>query len=158
MKINFVMGIDPGKNGGWALLSRDLKVERYGCMPLVGGEVWVREIADILIEYHTQEILVVLEKVASMPGQGVKSVFSFGESYGKLKGMCQTLGIRYEMVIPQTWKRITLQSTKKDKNAAIEFVQRRFPEINLTPGREKKASDGISDAVCMAVWGVRTQI
>lgn len=158
MKTNFVLGIDPGKSGGWVILDRESTVKHYGKMPLIGGEIWIEEIACKIQQYPKDELLVVLEKVHSMPKQGVKGVFSFGEGYGKLKGMCQALGIRYEMVTPQSWKKVVLQSTKQDKDAAIEFVQRRLPEINLTAYPCRKPHDGIADAACIAVWGIRTQI
>lgn len=158
MKINYVMGIDPGKTGAWVLLDAGHAVRDYGVMPVVGGEICVSRIADLLSEYPSDEILVVLEKVHSMPGQGVKSVFTFGEGYGRLQGMCQTLKIRYEFVAPSTWKSLVLRGTKKDKDAAINYAQRRYPEINLTPGQKKKPHDGLAEALCIALWGIKTQI
>lgn len=158
MKTNFIVGIDPGKSGGWVILDSKSRVLDYGIMPIVGGEICVSDLADTLKRYIINEILVVVEKVHSMPKQGVKGVFTFGQGYGKLLGMCEALKIRYELVTPQTWKKLVLQSTKRDKDAAIQFAQRRYPEINLTPGSKKKPHDGIADALCIAAWGSRTQI
>ncbi len=158
MSTNFIVGIDPGKSGGWVILDSKSRILKYGIMPIVGGEIWITQLADLLSPLPAEEVLVVLEKVHSMPKQGVKGVFSFGLGYGKLLGMCQALKLRYELVTPQTWKKLVLQSTKQDKDAAIEFVQRRYPEVNLTPGSKKKPHDGIADALCIAVWATRTQI
>ena len=90
-----------------------------------------------------------------MPKQGVASTFSFGTSFGKLIGMCQTLGVRFDLVLPQIWKRDILQGTKKDKGASIDYVSRVYPEVNLIPGKCRKYHDGIADAVCMMLWGLR---
>lgn len=158
MKTNFVLGVDPGKSGGWVLLDSGSRILKYGVMPIVGGEIWITEIATVLEKFPREEILAVIEKVHSMPKQGVKGVFTFGQGYGKLLGMCQALNIRYELVTPQKWKGLVLQSTKQDKDAAVEFAQRRYPEVNLTPGNKRVPHDGIADALCIAVWGIRTQI
>ena len=100
-----------------------------------------------------QPALVVVEKVGAMPGQGVTSMFNFGMGYGMWVGMLAALGFPYELVAPQKWKAAVLGGTKKDKRAAIEYVQRRFPDVSLlaTP-RSKVPHDGMADAACLALY------
>ena len=56
---------------------------------------------------------------------------------------------------PKDWKRVVLAGTARDKEAAIEYVAKRFPTVDMFPGRRRKAADGIADAVCIADWGLR---
>ena len=150
----YIFGIDPGKSGGWAL-AKEGTIERYEIMPLVGGEIHVASIADEIRKIKkSDDVIIVIEKVHSMPHQGVSSTFNFGAGYGKLIGMCQTLGVSFDLVSPQTWKKEVLNNTKKDKDAAIDYVKRLFPRVSLVPERCKKAHDGIADAICIMQWGV----
>lgn len=142
---NFV-GIDPGKSGA---LSSIGAVNKAIKMPLQGNDIDCRAIRDFLIE--TKPDFVVIEKVGAMPGQGVKSMFTFGQSYGTIIGIVDAMEIPYQLVTPQAWKKKVLAGTKKEKDDAINFVRRRYPETNLIPTeRSKKPHDGIADATCMA--------
>lgn len=155
---SIILGIDPGKSGGWACYKFDGTVD-VGIMPLSGDEVNVSELAIYLKNFQRLEkVLVVIEKVHSMPKQGVASTFSFGTSYGKLLGMCQTLGVSYELVIPQTWKKDILFGTDKDKNAAVAYVDRFWPSIETVPQGCRKPHLGIVDAVCIMAWGVKKYV
>lgn len=144
-----VVGIDPGAKGGLVLIAPG----EVDCtlMPMMAGEVDGRELAIWLLLASPD--VVVLEKVGARPKQGVKSMFTFGTRYGVVKGVLEAMGIPYRMVTPQAWKRAVLAGTKKDKDAAIAFVRRAYPTIDLTPGRCTSPQDGIADAACMAVWG-----
>jgi hypothetical protein len=125
-------------------------------MPLAGDEIDVSSLALMIAELNEpEETIVIIEKVHSMPKQGVASTFTFGVGYGKILGMCQTLGISFDMVPPQSWKKVILQNTKKDKDAAIDYVKRLFPRISLIPEGGKKPHDGIADAVCIMQWGIQ---
>lgn len=150
METTSILGIDPGKGGGWAFKDLESGTITVGKMPLVGGEIDVSSLA-VLCEPRT---IVIIEKVHSMPKQGVSSTFTFGVGYGKLLGMCQTLRVGFDLVSPQTWKKLILRDTKRDKDAAIDFVNRLFPGISLIPEGCKKPHDGIADAVCLMQWGV----
>lgn len=123
-------------------------------MPLAGGEIDGASLANWL--RTIQPKLVIIEKVHAMPKQGVTSMFNFGKGYGTLIGVCEGCGIPFQLVTPQAWKNEVLAGTAKDKDAAINFVRRRYPNINLTPGKTRKPQDGIADAVCMAHYGLYT--
>lgn len=68
-------------------------------------------------------------------------------------GIVEAAGIPYRLVTPQAWKKRVLAGTTKDKDAAISFVRRAYPTIDLTPGKKRTPHDGIADAVCLAEWG-----
>lgn len=144
-----IVGIDPGQSGGIALLNG---TQAEGdVMPVIGKEIDGHEVARVLTAARPD--LVVIEKVSAMPKQGVTSTFNFGAGYGRLLGVCDALGIPYRLVTPQTWKKRVLAGTAKDKDAAVAFVKRGFPMVELTPGKKRVPHDGIADAVCLAEYG-----
>lgn len=147
-----IVGIDPGKSGGIALLN-GTRAEG-DVMPVIGKEVDGHEVARVLAAASPD--LVVIEKVSAMPGQGVTSMFNFGAGYGRLLGVCDALGIPYRLVTPQAWKKRVLAGTARDKHAAIAFVKRAFPTIEMTPGKRSVPHDGIADAACLAEYGRQT--
>ena len=162
-----IVGVDPGQKGGLAIM-KDGACTGHP-MPLAGKEVDARAVTDLLMREHemvrdevanqhfyvspADNILVVVEKVHAMPKQGVSSTFKFGLNYGRILGAIEALGLRYELVTPQAWKKAILAGTDKGKTAAVEFVHRRYPSVNLMPGRMRTHHDGIADAVCLAEYG-----
>ena len=120
-------------------------------MPVAGKEIDGHTIAALLREW--QPSVVYVEKVHSMPKQGVASTFKFGMGYGVIIGICDALGLPYRLVTPQAWKKQVLAGTTKDKDAAISFVRRAYPHVNLTPGAKRKPHDGMADALCIAEFG-----
>lgn len=145
-----IAGIDPGQKGGIASICPDGAATGRP-MPLSGKEIDGRAVAHCLGELSPT--LVIIEKVASRPGQGVASMFKFGMGYGLLIGICDALGLHYRLVTPQAWKRAVLSGTAKDKSAAVNFARRAYPDIDLSPGRLRVPHDGIADAVCLAEYG-----
>ena len=122
-------------------------------MPLAGKELDLPTLAAIIRSAAPE--LAVIEKVHSMPGQGVSSTFSFGTGYGQLQGLLAGLGIPFELVTPQAWKKVVLAGTAKDKDAAIAYCRRAFPEVPLIMPRCRTPHDGIADALCLLQFGVR---
>ena len=96
----------------------------------------------------------VLEKVNAMPGQGVVSMFNFGQNYGFIQGVLKAHEIPYELVTPQKWKKEF--SCTSDKNTSIEVCKRLFPNVSLkATDRCKKDHDGIAEALLIAEYGRR---
>lgn len=145
-----IAAIDPGQKGGIAYIAPTGKAEGRP-MPLAGKEIDGHELASQLRELAPS--LVIIEKVHSMPKQGVASTFKFGMGYGLVIGICDALSLPYRLVTPQTWKKAVLSGTAKDKDAAINFVRRAYPGVDLAPGRLRVPHDGIADAVCLAEYG-----
>ena len=141
------IGIDPGKKGAIALLS--------------GGTIHVstfdrKRYASILKSAadSAEGAMCCLEHVGARPGQGVTSMFSFGENFGFIQGLLTAYSIPFELVRPQKWKKEF--SITADKNSTIEVCTRLFPDVSLlaTP-KCKKPSDGIAEALLMAEYAKR---
>lgn len=141
------LGFDPGKDGAMAVVGPHL-------IPSVlafDKAAYLREIRSLAQQF---ELFAVVEHVGAMPGQGVTSCFSFGESFGWLQGALDALGVPYELVRPQRWKKAF--SCTSDKNTSIEVAKRLFPGVDLrrTPNC-RKPHDGICEALLMAEYGRR---
>jgi len=128
--IDVIIGIDPGKSGGVAVLFADGKMEAYK-MPETE-----RDINDIFEEVaHLGNCVAYLEKVHSMPGQGVSSTFTFGKGYGFLRGCLVANKIRFVDVTPQSWQKalgVTKSDSKKEhKNKLKGMAQQLRPELKI---------------------------
>ena len=146
-----IAAIDPGMKGGIATHSGHI-VGAFA-MPTAGKEIDCVAIANFLIGFQPDWL--VIEKVGAMPKQGVSSTFKFGKGYGSLFGIAAALHIPVELVTPQRWKSKVLHGTKKDKDAAIAYCRRAFPEVSLIPPRCRTEHDGIADALCLVEYGRR---
>lgn len=159
-----VVGIDPGKRGGLSMIdTRPHETpEGWACIAYVNLGVIMPNspelVANWLNSLPQRPDVAYIENVHAMPGQGVTSMFNFGKGFGEILGVCAALDICVELVSPQKWKRAVLSGTAKDKAAAIEFVQREYPMINLVPGRCRVPQDGIADAVCIAHYGMLMEV
>ena len=147
------VGIDPGLKGGLAVMLHD-QTARAIPMPVAGDELDGRAISDWLRGYNN--VLVTVEKVGAMPGQGLSSTFKFGKGYGTVLGVCAALGLRVELVTPQKWKGEVLAGTAKDKDAAIAYCRRVFPSVELILPRCRVPHDGLADSLAIAEYGRRT--
>lgn len=148
------LGIDPGLTGAVAVLSdgRFIAVEDIPTVVKGSGSV-KREIDPAglirLLREHCsadQEAQVALERVNSMPGQGVSSVFSLGDSFGCIRACVAAVRLPVNYVAPATWKKHFKLTSDKELSRALAV--RLFPEapINL-----KKHSDR-AEALLMARW------
>lgn len=145
-----VIGIDPGLKGGIVVMV-DGRIAKTVKMPVVKGDggSWVDfgEVASIL-KYERPD-LVAIEKVHSMPGQGVASVFTFGLGFGGLIGVCAGAGISYALVKPTTWQKQAFEGLDKKlgKARSLMYVRQRFPECEPI-----HKHDGLADAACIAEY------
>lgn len=150
-----VVGIDPGLSGGIAILEGG----RLQCWPTPTRTAGPkrsfdeRPMVDLLRSRRRTIRLLALEQVGARPGQGVTSMFRFGEGYGLWRGLLWALEIPHLLVRPQAWKQTVLTGTPKDKAAAVAWVQRHHPEASLkaTP-RSRTPHDGMADAACLAEY------
>ena len=154
-----IVGIDPGLQGALAMISPDSQVEIWQ-MPVIKynktNSIDVKALVTIAKKHLELGVTtVVIEQVASRPGQSVSAMFKFGMGYGILQGIYQCLWIPIILARPQDWKGLILKGTDKSKQAAIEYVQRRYPQVSLTPGRLTQPHDGIAESICIAEYGQR---
>ena len=138
------IGIDPGRSGAMAIIDAlgvytfPFDEERY---------IWA------LKKAPTGSICC-LEHVHAMPKQGVTSSFNFGLNFGWLQGVLSALGIRYELVHPQKWKKEF--SVTGDKNSSIEVCKRLFPAVSIKrTDKCVKDDDGLAEALLMAEYARR---
>jgi len=122
-----VVGIDPGKDGGIAIASTQTIVAYK--MPQTE-----RDIFDLLKDevLPDETPVVFLEKVHSMPGQGVSSSFSFGRGYGFLRGVITALRYPLHEVTPQKWQKALGCLSRGDKNVTKGKAQQLFPQLKIT--------------------------
>lgn len=141
------IGIDPGKDGALAVIARD----RIGVIPFDIAEY--KNALDGLMGYE-DGFRCCLERVGAMPGQGVNSMFHFGENFGYIQGLLTAFEIPYELVTPQKWKK-EFQITG-DKNSSIAVCKRLFPGVSLRrTDRCKTDHDGMAEALLMAEYARR---
>ena len=139
------IGCDPGKNGGLAILNREeVQTFRYD------RDTYRCDLSDL----RGEKAVCCLEHVSAMPGQGVTSMFHFGEGFGWLQGMLEAYEIPYELVRPQKWKKEF--SCTSDKNTSIAVARRLFPlaDLRRTP-KCKGPHDGVCEALLMSEYARR---
>ena len=128
-----IIGIDPGISGSICFFD-DGKIIDVVEMPTmtegkknkrqVNGSQIYNEISKRIIKYEKQNVRVIIEQVSAMPGQGVTSMFNFGQSYGILKGICSAMQLPMYFVRPAKWKKyFSLINSEKDasRTRAIEM-------------------------------------
>ena len=133
-----IIGIDPGVSGSICFL-KDGKILDVIEMPVmnegkknkkqVNGAQIYNEITKKINKNSETKIRVVIEHVTAMPGQGVTSMFNFGQSFGVLKGICSAMRLPMFFVRPAKWKRYyNLINSEKDasRTRAIEI----FPDFS----------------------------
>lgn len=142
------IGVDPGKNGGIAKINTDTGFVKTVTF---SEESLISELEGYFM-FDKSPLRCVLEKVNAMPGQGVVSMFNFGQNYGFIQGVLKAYRIPYELVTPQKWKKEF--SCTSDKNTSIEVCKRLFPNVNLkATDRCRKDHDGMAEALLIAEYG-----
>lgn len=140
------IGIDPGKKGGYAITD-----EQIMTVYPWDDQAFVENMAIVM----NRKCVAAVEKVGSMPNQGVKSMFSFGQSFGFILGVLTAFGIGYQLVPPTLWKR-EFGLLHTEKQASVDVAKRLFPGVSLLPTeRCRKESDGMSDALLICEYARR---
>ena len=113
----------------------------------VNGSQVYNEITKRIKQFEKNQIRVVIEHVSAMPGQGVTSMFNFGQSFGILKGICTAMQLPMYFVRPAKWKKyFNLLNSEKDasRTRAIEI----FPYFSSQLSRKKDSNK--ADAILIA--------
>ena len=144
--MKYWIGIDPGADGALAWINDTGKT---GVIPF-SEFGYLSE----LVYVSAFPAKAVVEKVGARPGQGVKSMFSFGQNFGFILGILQAYSIPYELVPPQKWKREF--SITADKNQSIRIAKHLYPNVDLKKSdRCRKDHDGMAEALLMAEFARR---
>ena len=157
-----VIGIDPGISGSICFF-QDGKINDVVEMPTmtegkknkkqVNGSQIFNEISNRAKKIDKKDIRVVIEQVSAMPGQGVTSMFNFGQSFGILKGICSAMQLPMYFVRPAKWKKyFNLINSEKDASRAraIEI----FPYFSSQLSRKKDSNK--ADAILIASFYYET--
>lgn len=122
-----IIGIDPGKSGGVAWAHDGMREPLAAKMPDT-----VHELVSLLRGNDLSNAKCYLEKVHAMPGQGVTSMFTFGQGVGQIEGVLAALEIPYEWVTPQKWQGVMSCKTGGDKNVSKRKALELFPGTKWT--------------------------
>ena len=157
-----IIGIDPGIKGAICIL-KDGEILDVFDMPTmsigkknksqVNGSQIFNEIQKAIIHRDKKEIKVVIEQVSAMPGQGVTSMFNFGQSFGILKGICSSMQLPMYFVRPAKWKKyFNLLNSQKDasRTKAIEI----FPYFSQQLSKKKDSNK--ADAILISSFYYET--
>ena len=157
-----IIGIDPGISGSICFFE-DGKILDVIEMPTmtegkknkkqVNGSQIYNEILKKVNKLETDDIRVIVEQVSAMPGQGVTSMFNFGQSFGILKGICSAMQLPIYFVRPAKWKKyFNLINSEKDasRTRAIEI----FPYFSSQLSKKKDANK--ADAILIASFYYET--
>lgn len=143
------IGIDPGAKGAMALLDDNARLPEI--IPF-NKEEYIDRLR--LLFYEEAECICCIESVHALPRQGVASTWAFGQSYGWLLGMLDTLCIPYQPITPQKWKKEF--GLNSDKAKSVEVCKQLFPGIKLLrTERSRKEDDGLAEASLMALYARR---
>ena len=157
-----IIGIDPGISGSICFF-QDGKIIDVVEMPTmtegkknkkqVNGSQIFNEILFRIKKLDKKDVKVIIEQVSAMPGQGVTSMFNFGQSFGILKGICSAMQLPMYFVRPAKWKKyFNLINSEKDasRTRAIEI----FPYFSVQLSRKKDSNK--ADAILIASFYYET--
>ena len=159
-----IFGIDPGVSGAISVLENKKVIEVFDMPTMIDGkknkkQVNGAQVTNIIKERldseKEKEIAVVVEHVNAMPGQGVTSMFNFGQSFGVIKGICAALSLPIYFVRPTKWKK-HFNLIKTNKDASRTKVIEVYPEISSKLHRKKDSNK--ADAILIARYFNDTQL
>ncbi len=154
------IGIDVGLTGGIAAVDKEGQVQSVHAFKPLDGDFDAGFLSAILTEIiATSPVTVGVEKVQSMPKQGVASTFKFGKTYGQILGILAGKLIPYHLITPQAWTKMMLVGEKKDdgKKRSKLVAQRLYPSVNLkATSRSTAIHSGMADAILIAEFVRRT--
>ncbi len=157
-----IIGIDPGISGSICFFE-DGKIIDVLEMPTmidgkknkkqVNGAQIYNEISTKIIGIENQNLRVIIEQVSAMPGQGVTSMFNFGQSFGILKGICSAMQLPMYFVRPAKWKKY-FGLIKSEKDASRTKAIEMFPYFSSQLSKKKDSNK--ADAILIASFYYET--
>ena len=158
-----IVGIDPGISGALCFLSNGNVIDVIDMPTMaegkknkkqVNGRQIFNEILNIKNTFAGHKINVVVEQVSAMPGQGVTSMFNFGQSFGVIKGICSAMELPIFYVRPAKWKKY-FNLINAEKDASRTKVIEMFPKISQKLSRKK--DNNKADAILIAKYFENTR-
>ncbi len=149
-----IIGIDPGLSGAIAILENNTVLHIFDIPVMSEGKKNKRQLNSALLVNllkeninDKEEIAVVVEQVNAMPGQGVTSMFNFGQTFGALKGICAALELPIYFVRPSKWKK-HFELINSSKDASRTKVIEMYPKLSSQLAKKKDVNK--SDAILIA--------
>ena len=158
-----IVGIDPGISGALCFFSNGNVIDVIDMPTMaegkknkkqVNGRQIFNEILNIKNTFAGHKINVVVEQVSAMPGQGVTSMFNFGQSFGVIKGICSAMELPIFYVRPAKWKKY-FNLINAEKDASRTKVIEMFPKISQKMSRKK--DNNKADAILIAKYFENTR-
>ncbi len=157
-----IIGIDPGLSGAIAIL-KDNKVLKIFDIPVMSeGKKNKKQLNSAqlvnLIKENTindEDVAVVVEQVNAMPGQGVTSMFNFGQTFGAIKGICAALNLPIFFVRPSKWKK-HFELINSSKDASRTKTIEMYPSLSSQLAKKKDVNK--SDAILIARYFSETRV
>ena len=157
-----IIGIDPGLSGAIAVMHDKKVINLYDMPVMAEGKKNKRQLnssqlVNIIKENinKDEETIVVVEQVNAMPGQGVTSMFNFGQTFGAIKGVCAALKLPIFFVRPSKWKK-HFELINSSKDASRTKVIEMYP--TLSGQLAKKRDVNKSDAILIAKFYFETKL
>ena len=157
-----IIGIDPGISGAICFFQEG-KIMDVIEMPTmtegkknkrqVNGSQIYNEISKRISEKEKKDTRVIIEQVSAMPGQGVTSMFNFGQSFGILKGICAGMQLSMYFVRPAKWKKY-YNLINSEKDASRTKVIEVFPYFSSKLSKKKDSNK--ADAILIASFYYET--
>mgnify|MGYP000733887180 FL=1 len=149
-----IFGIDPGLSGAIAILEKKKVLNLFDMPVMAEGkknkkQLNSAQLVDIIKENSIgdDEIVVVVEQVNAMPGQGVTSMFNFGQTFGAIKGVCAALNLPIFFVRPSKWKKY-FELINSSKDSSRTKVIEMYPSLSSQLAKKKDVNK--SDAILIA--------
>ena len=156
-----IIGIDPGLSGAIAILENNKVIEVLEMPTMAEGkknkkQLNSAQLVSQLKSYviYKDEIAVVVEQVNAMPGQGVTSMFNFGQTFGAIKGVCAALELPIFFVRPLKWKKY-FDLVNSSKDASRTKVIEMYPSLSKILSKKKDVNK--SDAILIARYFSETR-
>ena len=138
-----ILGIDPGLSGAIAILEKKKVLSLFDMPVMAEGkknkkQLNSAQLVDIIRENSIgdDEIVVVVEQVNAMPGQGVTSMFNFGQTFGAIKGVCAALNLPIFFVRPSKWKKY-FELINSSKDSSRTKVIEMYPHLSNQLAKKK---------------------
>ena len=157
-----IFGIDPGVSGAIGIFKNKKFLEVLDMPTMIAGKKNKKQVngaqfAHIIKKYINEnegDAKVIVEQVSAMPGQGVTSMFNFGQSFGVIKGVCSALNIPIYFVRPMQWKKY-FDLIKTNKDASRTKATEIYPHISDKISRKKDSNR--ADAILIASYFIDAQ-
>ena len=157
-----VIGIDPGLSGAIAVLEEKRVLGIFDMPVMAEGKKNKRQLNSAQLVNvikaninQNEEISVVVEQVNAMPGQGVTSMFNFGQTFGAIKGVCAALKLPIYFVRPSKWKK-HFELINSSKDSSRTKVIEMYP--TLSDQLSKKKDVNKSDAILIARYYIEPSL